>query len=91
MFLAPQQYSIPMSVPMKLLYGSDGQLDPEVAKLQTQIDQTPGDDLAKLDELRGKVTEKLEKIYKTHDKEIEDLVASIQEQISKQIAKDGVQ
>jgi len=38
MFLAPQQYSIPMSVPMKLLYGSDGQLDPEVAKLQTQID-----------------------------------------------------
>ena len=34
--------------------------------------------------------EKLEKIYKTHDKEIEDLVASIQEQISKQIAKDGV-
>ena len=31
LFLAPQQYSIPMSVPMKLLFGSNGQLDPEVA------------------------------------------------------------
>jgi len=60
MFLAPQQYSIPMSIPMKLLYGSDGQLDSEVAKLQAQIDQVPGEDLARLDELRGKLLDRLE-------------------------------
>jgi hypothetical protein len=34
LFLAPQQYSIPMSVPMRLLYGSNGKMDEQVAMLE---------------------------------------------------------
>ena len=37
LFMAPQQFSIPMSVPMKLVLGPNGQVDDEVARLLTQL------------------------------------------------------
>lgn len=82
LFLAPQQFSIPMSVPMRLLYGSDGKMDPQVAALEAQIDQAASDDLATLDGLRAKLIECLKNIYRGKKKEIEEIAQYVQEQIA---------
>lgn len=79
LFLAPQQYSIPMSLPMQLLYGPNGQMDQEVAKLQAQIDQVPGEDLAQLDHLRSKILDCLKNVYRNKDKEIDEVAKFVQQ------------
>lgn len=67
---------------MKLLHGPGGQLDPEVAKLQALIDQVPGDDLAQLDDLRAKLIDCLKRLYRSKDKEVDEIAGTIQQQIA---------
>ena len=76
---------------MKLLHGPGGQLDSDVAKLQAQIDQVPGDDLAQLDDLRAKLTGCLKNLYRSKDKEVDEIAGTIQQQITEQLQRDGVQ
>jgi len=82
LFMAPQQFSIPMSVPMKLVLGPNGQVDGEVARLQGLLDQCANDDLSRMDELRGQLLKRLSEVYGQMDQEIDEIAKYVQEQIS---------
>jgi len=91
LFMAPQQFSIPMSVPMKLVLGPNGQVDGEVARLQGLLDQCANDDLSRMDELRGQLLKRLSEVYGQMDQEIDEIAKYVQEQISEQVKGDEVQ
>ena len=66
-------------------------MDEEVAKLEAQIDQAAGDDLATLDGLRARLIECLKNLYRAKKKEIEEIAQFVQEQIAGKVQRDGVQ